>query len=163
MNVGHNGSIDDTVGNNENEASGDRNKPKILHESYRVSNSPEFEYFMTKLLHRIGVNRIQFEKKKTTKALRNIYTVQDEAFGLLVLSNEYNNWIKQKEMKAEGKKGNTLRMKKRFVDGDSGRIIGWSHVGINLFYELCQEIKILRQSEESVKIECYDVMKTHRM
>lgn len=126
---------------------------KCLHKDYRRKNTPEFEYFTTKLLHRIGVNRIQFEKKKRTNCLSDIFTVEDEAFGLLVLSNEYKNWKKQRELKASGKRGNSLRLPKRFVNGDSGQTMSWSTDGIQAFEVLCVEIEELRATEESKKIE----------
>ena len=54
-------------------------------------------------------------------------------------------------MKASGLHG--LRMKKRFVDGNSCQTMSWSDDGIQAFEVLCIEIEALRETEESKKIE----------
>ena len=125
----------------------------LLQENYRKENTAEFEYFITSLLPKIGHNRIRFDLKKRKKVISEIFTIQDEAFGLLILCNEYDVWVWQRKAREEGKKGNQLRMKKKFVDMNSGNQNSWSEHGISLFYDLCREIKERRETVESKKME----------
>ena len=131
----------------------ERKDVNLLHESYRKENTPEFEYFFTALLPKIGHRRIEFDKHKRTKLVSDIYTVPDEAFGLLILCNEHHIWVWQNEARKQGKSKNQLRRKKRFVDCNSGSQDSWSAEGISIFHALCGEIKILRESRESIQIE----------
>ena len=51
-----------------------------------------------------------------------MHTVTDEAFGLLMLLNKFDNWKAKAEAKASGEKAGHLR--KRFVNGRSGNRAG---------------------------------------
>ena len=65
----------------------------LLHDSYRALDSndevpPEFEYFYTHLLRHIDPNRTNFKKERKRRTLSEMYTISDEAFGLLILHNQ---------------------------------------------------------------------------
>ena len=85
--------------------------------------------------------------------ISQIFTIQDEAFGLLILCNEYDVWVWQRQEREKGKKGNQLRTKKKFVDWNSGNNKSWSGQGISIFNCLCLEIQLRRDTEESKKME----------
>ena len=131
----------------------DKRGVSLLKEDYRKTNTPEFEYFITTLLPKIAHHRIRFDKKKRKQMISRIFTIQDEAFGLLILCNEYDVWVWQRKEREKGKKGNQLRIKKKFVDWNSGKNNSWSEQGISVFNCLCLEIQVRRDTEESKKME----------
>ena len=131
----------------------DKREVSLLKEDYRKTITPEFEYFITTLLPKIAHHRIRFDKKKRKQMISRIFTIQDEAFELLILCNEYDVWVWQRQEREKGKKGNQLRTKKKFVDWNSGNNKSWSGQGISIFNCLCLEIQLRRDTEESKKME----------
>ena len=79
-----------------------------------------------------------YKKDKSTKLISEIFSVADEAFGLVMLYNEYDVWAD-----ASFTKTKESNQKKKFLDARSGRKDGWTEEGKNLFYELCEEVNKL--------------------
>ena len=120
-----------------------------LHERYRQwGEEPpqEFVYFIERIMPAIAPKRSKFGENCGIKKLSDMYTISDEAFGLLMLLNEFDIW-KAKAGQAEDK----TYSKKRFVDGCSGNKQGWSVSGINTYMRLCKHLK-KRRSEETSKL-----------
>lgn len=82
-----------------------------------------------------------------------MFTVTDEAFGLMILYNEYHVWSMQQKAK-DGKVDELTakKTKKRFVDAKSGKRDGWDDGGRNLFNKLCREIDALRKAPTTGKV-----------
>ena len=87
-----------------------------------------------------------YKRDKDKKLIGEIFSVADEAFGLVMLYNEYDVWA-----------GDTTTVtkengqKKKFLDSKSGRKDGWTAEGKNLFYEWCEEVNMLREQPETSK------------
>ena len=121
-----------------------------VHKDYRGSEEPteEFKYFVERILPAIAPNRNKFKARKGKNKLSEIYTVTDEAFGLVMLLNELHCWEECAEKNETDRYG-----KKRFCDGRSGNQKGWSNRGIRIYHRLCKNVQRRRQKEESIKLE----------
>ena len=123
-----------------------------VHEEYRTSEEPtdEFRYFVERIMPAIAPGRNKFKERKGKKLLSEIYTVTDEAFGLLMLLNELHCWEESAKKQESDRYG-----KKRFCDGRSGNKKGWSNRGIKIYNRLCKNVHRRRQQEESKNMEIY--------
>ena len=113
----------------------------ILNQKYRKvddnDNVPhEFIWFVSVFLSRIQPLRTKFGEKCTEKLVSDIYTVSDEAYGLLVLYNYREVWDQQQVLKNEGRKGKDLCRKSKYIDSKSGCKAAWGRSGINTYNEL---------------------------
>ena len=126
-------------------------KRKVLHPQYRAysdADNSEFYYFVTRILSSVNARNNDFNgnKRGTENLLSEIFSVEDEAFALLMLYNELHVW----ESGLKKKKDGSVKMEqKRFCDAKSGRRIGWALEGKVLFYKLCAEIKDLRRNPQT--------------
>ena len=122
-----------------------------LHKDYRQSEepTPEFKYFVERILPAIQPPRIKFNDRKGKKKLSEIYTVTDEAFGLIILLNELRCW----EECAESKEASNRYGRKRFCDGRSGNKKGWKNRGLTIYNRLCKNVQRRRQMKESIQME----------
>ena len=124
---------------------------KVLHPDYRAygsADNPEFYYFVTRILASVNARNNNFNgnTKGTEHLLSKIFTVEDEAFALLMLYNELHVW----ESALRKKKDPSLKLEqKRFCDAKSGRRDGWAPEGKVLYRKLCAEIKELRQDPKT--------------
>ena len=118
-------------------------KKNLLPENYRRWDKPpeEFRYMIENVLQPIRPTTISFRDQKAQRPLSEIFTVSDEAFGLVILLNEYHCWAGNKR---EGK---------RFVCAKSGNPQGWTTAGINAYLTLCKNVKQRRLEESSRKLE----------
>eukprot|EP00536_Pseudo-nitzschia_multiseries_P002339 jgi/Psemu1/5315/gm1.5315_g len=64
-----------------------------LHKDYRRKNSPEFKYFMKRILEAVSPKQTDFKRKSVRMTVGNIFTPSNEAFALLFLYNDYNSWL----------------------------------------------------------------------
>ena len=80
-----------------------------------------------------------------------MFTVSDEAFGLLMLLNEFDSWKAKANEESTGEKAGCTT--KRFVDGRSGNKEGWNVAGINTYKRLCKNLVKLRESGSSLELE----------
>jgi len=118
--------------------------------------APEFRYFMKRIMPAIAPYRSKYDRYKGVKNLSQMYTITDEAFGLLMLLNEFDNWKAKAEAKASGEKAGYLR--KKFVDGRSGNRAGWNLAGLNTYVRICKHLKTRRDEKESIEME--EIMKS---
>lgn len=126
----------------------------ILNPAYRIDNgteNKEFHYFIQRILSAINPMKSRFVERKCKDLVSKIYSITDEAFGLLIIYNEHHLWMDQEEMKKQGDKGTKMRKRKRFCDCRSGNKQGWSLEGFALFNSLCHQIKTRR--EETIDME----------
>ena len=96
------------------------NKGKIiLNHEYR-SNNEEFEYFISQMLSAINLTFNKFGYRKGRELISEIYSVADEAFGLLVIYKEHNVWKEQEIMKQNGRKGTMIKKGSNSVQERAG-------------------------------------------
>eukprot|EP00536_Pseudo-nitzschia_multiseries_P016912 jgi/Psemu1/48351/gm1.48351_g len=62
-----------------------------LHKDYRRKNSPEFKYFMKRILGAVSPKQTDFKRKSVRMTISTIFTPSDEAFALLFLYNGYDS------------------------------------------------------------------------
>ena len=122
-----------------------------LSDEYRRWEEPpkEFRYFMNKIMPAIRATSCSYRNSKGIKCLSDIFTVSDEAFGLVILLNEIHIWEDKVKEKAAG----TKYHRKLFVDGHSGNRQGWSNTGLNTYNRLVNELKKRRAEELSIRLE----------
>ena len=125
----------------------------ILNQQYRKvdanDNVPhEFIWFVSVFLSRIQPLRTKFGEKCTEKLVSDIYTVSDEAYGLLVLYNYKEVWDKQQELKNAGRKGKDLCRKSKYIDSESRCKAAWGRSGINTYNELCKYVEKRRDESK---------------
>ena len=82
--------------------------------------------------------------------MSDIYTVSDEAFGLVILLNELHCWEEKANEKETGVIGKT---QKTFVNGKSGNKQGWNIKGINIYNRICKNLHKRRLDQGSIDIE----------
>ena len=111
---------------------------------YGDAGNAEFIYFVTRILPAINPAYSNFKRQKGTKLISEMFTVTDEAFGLIILYNEHHVWEQQQKIKEHLIDGSVTKEKKRFVDANSGKREGWEGKGKHLFNKLCKEIVRLR-------------------
>ena len=80
----------------------------ILDPEYR-SNNEEFDYFRSQMLSVINPAFNKFGYRQGRELLSEIYSITDEAFGLLVIYNEHHMWNEQEVMKQNGRKGTMIK------------------------------------------------------
>ncbi len=86
----------------------------------------------------------EWRKLKSKKCLQDCSTVNDEAYGLLVLENYWEVWEEMKEKGRKTSKG--LEAKTLFTVGGQGqggtkKHRGWNIAGMERFTELVQQIR----------------------
>lgn len=110
--------------------------------------TPEFRYFVERILPAISPSRNRFKDRKGKTKLSEIFTISDEAFGLVMLLNEFHCW----EEAAEKLPGERYA-KKKFCDARSGNKIGWSEKGTKVYNRICKNLRSRRNKDESVRLE----------
>jgi len=115
----------------------------------------ESTYSYRDLLSQVEPRR--FKKLEGQKTLSEIFTVSDEAFGLLVIHNNLDTWRKQHEMK---KNGSPTKKQLRDVNKDTPKkytnhLAGrtWSNEGL-LMYDITRvQVEERRRSVENKQLE----------
>ena len=80
-----------------------------------------------------------------------MFTVSDEAFGLLMLLNKFDSWKAKANEESTGMKaGHTA---KRFADGQSGNKEGWNQAGLNTCNRICKNLVIRQNKSSSLELE----------
>lgn len=80
----------------------------ILNPDYRNGNE-EFDYFITQMLSAIHPTFNKFGYRKNRELISEVYSVSDEAYGVLVIYNEHHVWKEQEAMKQIRRKDTTLK------------------------------------------------------
>jgi hypothetical protein len=130
-----------------------------LNPNYRQlcgGENKELDYFVTRIMPAMNPGVSKFATRKHVDLISDMYTVADEAYGLLILHNEHHIWEKQVLMIKSGAKGKHLKKEnKKFCSGRSGNKQGWTEEGIQLFHSLRQQVKAIRQTtkknEETIR------------
>ena len=105
--------------------------------NYSNADNEDFYYFLTRILSAINPANNNFKQRKDKELINDIFLVTDEAFGLMIIYNEHNEWKNQRERKLNG----TVDLnRKRFCDAISGSRQGWMEEGQELFNDLYLEI-----------------------
>ena len=86
-----------------------------------------------------------------------MFTIEDEAFGIILVHNEVERWIDQLEdnsattstCSVQKDDLDSKKTNKRFCDPKSGNRDGWTKEGIELFNYLCGEVQKLRNDKET--------------
>eukprot|EP00536_Pseudo-nitzschia_multiseries_P012281 jgi/Psemu1/31572/gm1.31572_g len=112
-----------------------------LHKDYRCKNSPEFQYFVKRIL---GAVLTDVKRKLFQTTLSNIFTPSNEALALLFLYNDYDLWINTT-------KG--TRKRKKFIGSKPGNKEGWSTQGQILYRYILNEIEKQREEQQSKDLE----------
>ena len=125
----------------------------IINPKYRQygnANNEEFYYFLSRILSAINPACSNFRQRKQTDLISDIFSVTDEAFGLIVIYNEYHVWENLRSRKIGGGGDATvLKKRKRYCDANSGRRDGWMKEGQVLFDKLCRKVHDLREKPET--------------
>ena len=130
---------------------GNRNHLKKECRTFNGSIAPEFRCFMSRIMPAIAPYRSNYNKFKGIKKLSEMFTVSDEAFGLLMLLNEFDSWKAKAEEEKNG--GKAQQTNKKFVDGRSGNKEGWNLAGLNTYKRLCKNLVMRREEESSKELE----------
>ena len=91
-----------------------------------------------------------FNQRKHKETIGEIFSITDEAYGLLIIYNEHHVWKSQDEAKRR-KTGTEkpAQKKKRYCDSTTGSRQGWMTAGLDLMNDLCIEIAKLREVQET--------------
>ena len=117
---------------------------------YGNADNEDFYYFLCRILSAINPACSNFKQRKTTDLISDIFSVTDEAFGLIVIYNEYHVWENLRSRKIGGGGDATvLKKRKRYCDANSGRRDGWMKEGQVLFDKLCRKVHDLREKPET--------------
>jgi hypothetical protein len=130
----------------------DKNYRKFKGDENDEGIHPEFKYFYERLLSHVCKRRTKFRKRRNRATLSDIYTPSDEAFGLVILENCFDNWNQNYENYNKGKKGKALRgIENKFCSPESG--IGWSLKGLFTYVKVKQQVELLRATPMSKRLE----------
>jgi hypothetical protein len=89
------------------------------------------------------IGRAKFKTKCNIKgnAFSNYCTVTDEAFAILVYTNNYNIWKYKYDLNTKVVTGDLMEPTHLFFDSNKGRGNTYNDSGIHFFNELCERIK----------------------
>ena len=132
-----------------------KNHLKATHRRLDGSIAPEFRCFMDRIMPAISPSRSCHNKYKGIKTLSEMFTVRDEAFGLLMLLNEFDSWKAKANEESTGEKAGYTT--KRFVDGRSGNKEGWNMAGIDTCKRPCKNL--VKTQENGSLLELEETMK----
>ena len=131
-----------------------------LHEDYRRyeygHGDEDFLWFVENVLSAQNASKTKFAQRKATQTVSEIFSVPDEAFGLVVLLNELHCWEtdwnnQENKRKGNKKTGNEHKhdVRKLFVNRKSGKKDPWDDIGKMVYKELCKQIEDRRTEEAS--------------
>lgn len=109
---------------------------------YRTNPTSETAlFFVDNILSKINPKVSNFASLRTSAVLSDIFTVTDEAFALVMVLNQLDNW---KELSKP--KGNrcSKKMKKLFTAPTSGGRQSWTAEGRDIYHAICREVEKLR-------------------
>ena len=131
-----------------------KHKGKIIldpkYRKYNECKNEEFDYFTRQILAVSNPNVNKYKERKYKDLISDIYTVADEAFGLLIIYNKCHVWRKQDKQIKRGE--SVTRERKRFCDGKSGNRQGWTSEGIKLYNSLCKQVNVRRNETKNEEL-----------
>ena len=93
------------------------------------------------------INKSRFRLKQKTLPVSGFVTAYDEAFGVLCVENNLEEWIFQ--ALNDGKKGDNLTLYTGKGKKKKGRKKGWSIVGLRRFNTIQERVRVQREEEIS--------------
>ena len=131
---------------------------RVLLSSYRnhsvtgcEDSKKAFEYFVERILPAVNANHTRYHVKKKTKLLSEIFTVTDEAFGLMLLENYEGRWRKQ-NLEPDKTKWRQKSMNAKYTSSKNGvKNNTWSAEGRNKFCDWCKRVEALRKEDTTGK------------
>lgn len=131
---------------------GDENGNR-LHPDYRRYDdnfNEEFVYFMTRIMPVFSDGLKKFNARSGKDLLSEIYSVSDEAFGLVVLFNELHCWEEAwKNRNATGETEVKKKSEKEFESYNSD----WPTHGKQFYNCICYEVQARRKESQSSELE----------
>ena len=133
-----------------------------------------FVWFVENILAKVSPTRTKFITNRTDLLVSEIFSAEDEAWALLILSNEYRVWLwdennpssrieadtetlqsKNNGKKPRGRHGKPKGApRKKYTSGRSGiknrECHGWREEGVELYHALVKEVKKRRSTQESI-------------
>lgn len=141
----------------------EKNPAVELHNDYRryefgAKSDGDFLWFVENVLSAQNVLQTKFATRKSSETISQIFTIQDEAFALLVLLNEFHcwevDWMKKNPGARTDTRTNSIQeVEKLFVSKKSGKKHSWDDLGINVFYQLCNLVQERRKEDMSKRWE----------
>ena len=125
----------------------------IIDPTYRKYNgckNEEFDYFARQILSVLNPNINKYNERKYKDLISDIYTVADEASGLLIIYNKCHVWQKQDDQIKRGE--SVTRERKRFCDGKSVNRQGWTSEGIKLYNSLYKQVNVRRNETKNEEL-----------
>ena len=127
---------------------------------YGAGGDGDFLWFVENVLSAQNVLRTKFAQRKSSATISEIFTIQDEAFALVVLLNEFHcwevDWKKQQRKKNPNAETHTEILPdvgKKFVNKKSGKKQSWDDLGRTVFYQLCNQVQKRREEDVSKRWE----------
>lgn len=119
------------------------------YEEYGGGGDADFLWFVENVLSAHNVLWTKFVQRKSSATISEIFTIQDEAFALVVLLNEFHcwelDWKKQQRKKNPNAETHTENMPPgvggKFVSKKSGKKQSLDDLGRNLFHQLCNQVQ----------------------
>ena len=106
----------------------------------------QFEFFVDYVLASMNP-KMDFNIRKKTCLVSNLFTPQTEAWGIMLLLNEYNLW-EYDDAKGAPNKEDPNRPKKKFTaQNNAGN--SWDAAGIQTYHKILEEVMKRRESELS--------------
>ena len=125
----------------------------VLHEHYRTNGSEEFFYFARRVLPCVNTKFTNYKTKCRNMKLSDVFTVNDEAYALALLINEYDSYKYVIRKETDKLEKDEKRPRKPFTNGVSGNKQGWNEHGLATLTELMKQVGKLRKQEASVNLE----------
>ena len=127
-----------------------------LHEDYRRyeygHGDEDFLWFVENVLSAQNASKTKFAQRKSTKTVSEIFSVADEAFGLVVLLNELKcwemDWKKQEREKQRNAANEPVEVSKLFFKRKSGKKKPWEDLSMMVHRKLC--VQVTKRGEEEV-------------
>ena len=122
----------------------------VLHENYRRYEggvNEEFAFLVEYIMPAMYPSSARMGEL-TQNLISEIYTASDEAFALVVMYRDVENWDKQIPMMEEGKKGREIRMRSKMQDNGREK---WSQKAIRVYRNLKKHVELRRQESKEME------------
>jgi hypothetical protein len=124
-------------------------------ENYRNGDMGKFELMADKFF-RAGYGSVQFQGAQSTVLLSDMLSEFDEAFIVAVLHNSFEQWVQEATIMAEGGEVDSKKLvKTKWTDTGAAakKYEGWVEEGVEFFNNQVQELKIVRTTAVSKRME----------
>lgn len=116
---------------------------------------------MERILPAVNASQTKYQTRKKTRLLSEIFTVTDEAFGIMLLENYEERWNKQ-YLESDKTKWRNKDMNAKYTSSKNGvKTNTWSTEGRNKFCDWCKRVEILRKEESTGKQVEHELLLLH--